>query len=72
MKTRMKKIEGFLMKKNIYKVFIWLPPFRRIHFRRNPFWRIPFRRKTDSAKAYLANAVSAKNFKFLFHLIKLF
>jgi hypothetical protein len=28
--------------------------------------------KADSAKTYLAKAVSVKNFKFLFHLIKLF
>jgi hypothetical protein len=47
-------------------------PFRRNPFQRNPFWRKQFRWRTDSAKAYLAKAVSTKKFKFLFRLIKLF
>jgi hypothetical protein len=40
-------------------------PVRRNPFRRNPFWRKSLRRKTDSAKAYLVKAVSAKKYVFI-------
>jgi hypothetical protein len=66
-KLSLKTVKIFITFKEFLMTFIGYLPFRWIPFRQNPFWR-----KTDLAKSYLVKAVSAKKFKFLFHLIKLF
>jgi hypothetical protein len=47
-----------------YRDFYGVQPIQR-----RPFWRKPIRRKTDSAKAFLAKGVSAKILKCYLHVI---